>query len=325
MRSSSTASTLLNDTFPEVAATVLSANVYGVSTYGTRDALDAVLAGSCAGALVPATEASWVMNINDTAGYLCPLVPVAAPVGEEGVSLTFAVPGLHAGALTEAQVEALNVAVSDLHRSGVFLLSLREQFFPDPPRAVCAAIDNADAAANAALQPAAQLDAVDLSGAFLLQAFGIVLGAAFHLTKTLRRRWLPMSQPLLEAKGDERAATLATQPSVKQVQLAPASAPALLPVVMLPHAPLQQGRRGPPAPTSSRGGRIKTVSGAPSLPPWNLDGDVAGAPPKAPSVAAGNSAVEVSRKHMPHRNVPLAPAPEPSQTGNAPCWPPPFT
>ena len=223
MRTSLTAQTLLNSTFPAVAATLLDSNVFSLSTYGSRQAIDAVLAGQCAGAFLPSTEAAWLLNVNDTRGELCAAVPVAAPVGEEGVPLTFAVPGLHAGALTEPQLEAVNVAISEMHRDGAFLLSLRAQFFPDPPRGACAAVDSADQAAFASLLPASQLEPIDLAGAFLLQGIGILLGVAFHCSKGVRRRWVPSSKPVAAA-GDDVAALLA-QPPLPRERSAKSAAP----------------------------------------------------------------------------------------------------
>ncbi len=248
MRSSSTAQALLNNTYPAVAANLLPANVFGVSTYGSRDALDAVLAGQCAGALLPATEAAWLMNVADTAGALCGLIPVGAPQGDEGVPLTFG-----ANALTDAQLEAINLQIAALQRASAWLTGTRAAFFPEPPRAVCGAQDASDAAALASLQPASQLEPIDLAGAFLLQLVGMSLGAVLHVTKRARQRHLPTSRPLAAADDAEPAASGAAPAALR-------APPAL----------------GPPPPAL----RAPPAMGAPAqrsnvklMPPWEgLDG-----------------------------------------------------
>ncbi len=213
VRSSSVVQQLLNASYPAVLASALPpGNVFGLASRGSRDALDAVLSGQCAGALLPATEAAWLLHVNDTRGELCALVPVGAPVGDEGVPLTFAPPGAHGRALTDAQLEALSSAIAGLHNSGDFLGDARAQFFPGGPRAACAVQDRADAAALVALSPAARLRPIDLAGAFLLQALGLALGFVFHCTKGTRKRYLRMSQPRGGA-GDGSDPAAALQPA----------------------------------------------------------------------------------------------------------------
>jgi hypothetical protein len=322
MRSSSTAETLLNSSWPAVAATVLDANVFSVSTYGTRDAIDAVLAGTCAGALVPATEAAWVMNANDTRGALCAAVPVSAPVGEEGVPLTFAVPGLHAGALTAAQLEAVDVAISEMHRDGAFLLALRAQFFPDPPRAPCAAADAVDDAAYLSLSPAAQLEPIDLAGAFLLQGLGILLGVCFHVSKGARRRWIPTSKPMEtgDADGEEEggaAEQAQQQQKVQWLEQAPEQAQAAAP------PPLPPALRMPPQAQQQPAASAREALPPPGrgpLPLWDLDAGAAAA--QGASSRAGSGVGVGAQQRAPRRDGrPLPPPPVPAPHEGSQCWP----
>jgi hypothetical protein len=186
IRSSTTLLAMLNATVPAALAAVSPNNTMSLSTYGTGDAVRAVLAGQCVGALLPTTEASWVMQLNDTAGELCGVEAVGAAIATEGIPLTFA-----ASALTDAQLEAMNSVISDLQRSAGFLLATQELFFPpsDTPRVACAAQDAAEAQAAATLAPAARLEPIDLAGAFVLQAIGLCLGLLLHFTK-MPRFWL---------------------------------------------------------------------------------------------------------------------------------------
>lgn len=198
-RSSNTLTVLLNSSYPDVLATLTPANTFELSTLGSRHAVEAMLGGSCAGAVVPSTEASWILNVNDTRGDLCGAVAVGSPVGEEGMPLTFS-----KSAFTDAQLEAMNSVLIDLQRSGEFMQPLLDQFFPTA-RPQCNAADAADAAAAAALQPASQLETIDLSGAFLLQAIGLVMGVLLHLTKEPRSRFMGGGgRPLQPAEGEKR-------------------------------------------------------------------------------------------------------------------------
>jgi hypothetical protein len=183
-RGSSTLMTYLNNSYPDIYATLEANNTFGLTTVSSRAALGAVLSGQCAGALLPAPEVSWLMNVNDTRGDLCALVPVGDAIGaEEGMPLTFST-----NALTPAQLEAVNSQLNDLMRTGQFLLGLQDEYFAKPPRRACAREDAADAGADAALKPGGPLEAMDLAGAFMLQGVGLLLGAALHLTKQQRRR-----------------------------------------------------------------------------------------------------------------------------------------
>ena len=182
-RTSTTMVTLLNASYPNAAAALTANNTFGTSAAGSRDALTAVLAGSCAGAIVPQTEAAWIMGINDTQGALCELQVVGSPEGDEAMPLTFS-----KTAMTDAQLESLNMAIEDLQRAGDFLLSLERALFPTGPRAVCAQEDGRDAAAAAVLLPAQQVQVIDLAGAFLLQAIGMALGVLIHTCKCGRKR-----------------------------------------------------------------------------------------------------------------------------------------
>ena len=85
-------------------------------------------------------------------------------------------------------MEAVNSVITDLQRSGEFMLELTDQYFPEPPRAACTGLDDADAAAVLALSPASQLEPIDLAGAFMLQAIGLGLGILLHITKRLRKK-----------------------------------------------------------------------------------------------------------------------------------------
>ncbi len=183
-RYSTTLTTYLNASYPAVLASAVSANnTFGLGTPASRDALDAVLAGDCAGALLPETEVNWLMNVNDTAGALCALVPVGDRVGEEGLPLTFS-----KDALTDAQLEAVNSQLMDLVRAGEFLLGLQDAYFTKPPRLACAREDAADAGAEDVLKPGGPLQPIDLAGAFMLQGIGLLLGAALHVSKAGRAR-----------------------------------------------------------------------------------------------------------------------------------------
>ena len=183
-RSSTTLGTLLNQSYPNAAAALSPHTTFGYSPAGTRDALDAVLAGSCEGAIVPQTEAAWIMGVNDTLGALCGLQVVGSPEGDEALPLTFS-----KASMTDAQLESLNMAIEDLQRSGEFILDLQAKLFPSGPRSVCAKEDGEDAAALATLLPAKQVAVIDLAGAFMLQACGLTLGLAIHGAKHWRR-WL---------------------------------------------------------------------------------------------------------------------------------------
>ena len=187
VRDSTTLVTYLNNTYPAVLASVTPQTTFGLSAYGSADALRGVLAGTCVGALIPSTEAAFIMNQNDTGGAFCPLVPVGSPVGEEVVPFTFAPEGAHPLSLTARQLEAFNLQLALLHQAGSFLQGAEQQFFPRPPRPVCAPQDAADAAAQAVLAPAPALEPVDLAGAFALQAVGLAVGFMFHVSKALRK------------------------------------------------------------------------------------------------------------------------------------------
>ena len=187
VRDSTTLATYLNNTYPAALASVTPQTSFGLGAYGSADALRGVLSGACAGALIPSTEAAFIMNVNDSQGEFCPLVPIGSPVGEEVVPFTFAPEGAHPLSLTAAQLEAFNLQLAALHQTGSFLQGAVTQFFPPPPRLVCAQQDAADAAALAVLAPAPALEPVDLAGAFALQGIGIVLGALFHVSKALRQ------------------------------------------------------------------------------------------------------------------------------------------
>lgn len=183
-RSSTTLVTLLNSSFPNAAAALSPATTYGYAPAGTRDALEAVLAGRCEGAIVPATEAAWVLGVNDTRGEFCGLQVVGAPQGDEALPLTFS-----KASMTDAQLESINMAIEDLQRSGEFILDLQDALFPAGPRAVCGKEDSADAAALATLLPAKQVAVIDLAGAFMLQAIGLTFGSVIHCAKHWRR-WM---------------------------------------------------------------------------------------------------------------------------------------
>ena len=185
-RSSSSLSTLLNNSYPAQFATLTANNTFGLSTVGSRDALEAVLAGRCAGAVLPTTEVAWVLGVNDTMGDYCGLVPVDSPIGEESMPLTFSAGG--PGALTAAQLEVINSAITDMQRQGTFLLSTLMDLFPGGPRPVCQVEDAKDAAALVQLAPASRLQPIDMAGAFVLQAIGIGLGAILHVSKRARKR-----------------------------------------------------------------------------------------------------------------------------------------
>ncbi len=182
-RVSSTLLTLLNASYPNAAAALSPNNTFGYAPAAARDAINAVLAGSCEGAIVPATEAAWIMGINDTQGDLCSLEVVGAPEGDESLPITFS-----KASMTDAQLEAINMAIEDLQRAGEFIEDLKARYFPVGPRAVCAAEDSQDAAAAAMLQPAQEVGVLDLAGAFLLQAIGLTLGLIIHSCKQAKRK-----------------------------------------------------------------------------------------------------------------------------------------
>ena len=142
-----------------------------------------MLEGKCAAAIVPTIDSNWIMNLNDTRGELCDAVPVGMVFGEEAMPLTFS-----KTAFTASQMEAVNSVITDLQRSGEFMLELTDTYFPEPPRAACAGLDDADDAAILALSPASQLEPIDLAGAFLLQAVGLAFGVLLHVTKKHRKR-----------------------------------------------------------------------------------------------------------------------------------------
>ena len=182
-RSSSTLSTLLNSSYPNAAAALSAQNTMGSSTSASRDALQAVLAGHCDGAIVPQTEAAWIMGVNDTRGDFCELQIVGAPEGSESLPLTFS-----KTAMTDAQLESLNMAIEELQRAGDFILDLEDSLFPSGPRSVCAAEDSRDSAAATALTPGQRVEVIDLAGAFLLQAIGFSMGFLIHCCKLGHRR-----------------------------------------------------------------------------------------------------------------------------------------
>ena len=182
-RSSSTLVTLLNSSYPNAAAALSTNNTFGTSTSGSRDALQAVLAGQCEGAIIPQTEAAWIMGVNDTRGDFCELQVVGAPEGTESLPLTFS-----KASMTDAQLESLNMAIEELQRSGDFILDLEDSLFPSGPRSICAAEDSRDSASATALLPGQRVEVIDLAGAFLLQAIGFSMGALIHCCKLGRRR-----------------------------------------------------------------------------------------------------------------------------------------
>ena len=79
-----------------------------VDTYGSASALAGVLNGTCAGAVIPSTEAAWLLAVNDTEGSLCGLIPMGAPAGEETNHFMFSALGAP-GAVTAAQLTAINL------------------------------------------------------------------------------------------------------------------------------------------------------------------------------------------------------------------------
>ena len=182
-RSSSTLATLLNASYPNAAAALSANNTFGTSTSGSRDALSAVLAGQCDGAIIPQTEAAWIMGVNDTRGDFCELQVVGSPEGTEALPLTFS-----KASMTDAQLESLNMAIEELQRSGDFILDLEDSLFPSGPRSICAAEDSRDSASATALLPGQRIEVIDLAGAFLLQALGFSMGTLIHCCKLGRRR-----------------------------------------------------------------------------------------------------------------------------------------
>jgi hypothetical protein len=182
-RYSTTLATLLNSTQPDALATLTTNNTYELATLGARQAIVAMLEGKCAAAIVPTIDSNWIMNLNDTRGELCDAMPVGMVFGEEAMPLTFS-----KTAFTASQMEAVNSVITDLQRSGEFMLELTDTYFPEPPRAACAGLDDADDAAILALSPASQLEPIDLAGAFLLQAIGLAFGVLLHVTKKHRKR-----------------------------------------------------------------------------------------------------------------------------------------
>ena len=250
-RYSSTLAALLNGTYPVAASAWLPANTFQTSFQGSQAALQGVLAGQCAGAILPTPEASWLLDVNDTTGTLCELQArtraaarvrergccnrssratsgahphaqaLGNPIGDEGMPLTFS-----ASALTASQLEAFDMAIEQLQRDGSFLARalsrtraecvagrappssrarspcrraqtpLMAAYFPDAVttvRPACAALDAQDAAAAAVLAPAAQLQVVDLAGAFMLQGVGLLLALLLHVSRharTAAEAWL---------------------------------------------------------------------------------------------------------------------------------------
>ena len=182
-RSSSTLATLLNSSYPNAAAALSANNTFGTSASGSRDALHAVLAGQCDGAIIPQTEAAWIMGVNDTRGDFCELQVVGSPEGTEALPLTFS-----KASMTDAQLESLNMAIEELQRAGDFILDLEDSLFPSGPRSICAAEDARDSASATALLPGQRVEVIDLAGAFLLQAIGFSMGFLIHCCKLGRTR-----------------------------------------------------------------------------------------------------------------------------------------
>jgi len=176
-RSSSSMVTLLSASFPSAAAALSVNNTFATAPSGSRDAFSAVLAGNCAGAIAPQTEAAWILGVNDTAGQFCGLQVVGSTIGTESLPTTFS-----KASMTDSQMEALNMNIEMLQRAGT-LMPILDAYFPSVPRPVCAAQDAADASAAVALLPGAQVEIIDLAGAFMLQAIGLSLAIFIHCYK----------------------------------------------------------------------------------------------------------------------------------------------
>jgi hypothetical protein len=185
----------LADAQPALFAALLPEHVFENSILGSLHALQAVQAGACAGALLPDYEAQWILGVNDTAGALCGVQPVGAPLSAEFVPMLFTP---NTSLVSDAQLEAVNLVINTLQvasSGGASLSGPDSPHFPIGARQVCAPQDAADEAAFDILAPAQPLTVLDLGGIFVVQAVGLALAFICHASKGVRRRLLPCSRP----------------------------------------------------------------------------------------------------------------------------------